>query len=71
MTWDEANAIRQCHAEALSKRPGVVGVRIGKDINNAPCLVLHVDVDLNIAGLPKVIDGLPVRVERTGPAELF
>jgi hypothetical protein len=69
VTDAEAMRIKDAVSEQHLGKNGVSGVGIGQDEEGAPVLVVHMDADRTgpPPGLPPVIDGLAVRIERTGP----
>lgn len=69
LSEQEAGEIKRRHAPRLLKQPGVSGVGIEKDAAGNYVLVIHVDSDdpQVTASLPKQVEGLEIRVARTGP----
>lgn len=67
MDEEATKAIKRRWSRELMRRPEVVGVGIEEDADGRPVLVVHLQAELPPPGLPPTLDGLPVRVERTGP----
>jgi hypothetical protein len=69
LSEQEAGEIKRRHAAGLLKLAGVSGVGVEKDAAGNYILVIHIDsADPEItASLPKDVEGLPVRITRTGP----
>jgi hypothetical protein len=69
VTEAEALRIKDAFSEQHLGRDGVCAVGVGQDQDGAPVLVVHLDAERTEApsGVPAVIEGLPVRIERTGP----
>ncbi|HLI86622.1 MAG TPA: hypothetical protein VKV17_22135 [Bryobacteraceae bacterium] len=69
LSEEEASTIKRRHATRLLKLPGVSGVGIEKDAAGNYLLVIHIDSDQPevVTGLPEQVEGLPVRLVRTGP----
>lgn len=66
MDEEAARAVKRRRSRELLRREEVVGVGLGTGADGAPVLVVHVRGDPP-PDLPAELDGLPVRVERTGP----
>lgn len=47
-------------------RPGVSGTAVGES-GGAPCLLVYVNDAAARKGIPSRVDGVPVKVEVTGP----
>lgn len=69
VTDAEAMQIKDAFSEQHLGRNGICAVGIGRDEEGTPVLVVHVDAEQaeEPPSLPSVIDGLAVRIERTGP----
>ncbi len=69
MNEDEVRAIKQRHSPDLLRRPGVSGVGVEKDESGGFVIALHLDTTdpLVHEQLPKEIEGVPVRLIRSGP----
>ena len=73
LSEDEVRAIKRRHSARLLEQPGVSGVGVEKDEAGRFVLAVHVDASDPAAGegLPGAIEGLPVRVVRSGPFRGF
>ena len=62
-------AVKRKHSADLLRRPGVCGVDIDVDATGKGTLAIHLDTkDPKVkAGLPDVLDGVPVEYVYTGP----
>jgi hypothetical protein len=69
---ERVRAVRRRHAAALLRRPGVIGVGIGQAESSVhgpavqPVIVLTLSDDASEMGLPAELEGIPVRLIRTG-----
>jgi hypothetical protein len=68
-TEQQANDVKRQHSRQLMSRPGVAGVGVEKDPSGDYVLAVHVDPAHPdaAANLPKVLDGLTVKVYQSGP----
>jgi hypothetical protein len=73
VSQEEARAIKRRHSPELLKRPGVSGVGVEKGEGGDYVLTIHVNADEpGVADqLPAEIEGLPVRIVRSGPYRKF
>jgi hypothetical protein len=73
LSEDEVRAIKRRHSARLLQQPGVCGVGVEKDEAGRFVLAVHVDGGDPAAGegLPGEIEGVPVRVVRSGPFGRF
>ncbi len=62
---DRAIAAQDFHADGLMGIDGVVGVGVGLTARGQAAIVIMTE-DLGVAGLPRSLDGVPVRVKVTG-----
>lgn len=70
MDTEAARQIKKRWSRELMQRPDVVGVGLEEDAQGRPVLVVHVLADAaggTQPGLPAEVDGMPVRIERSGP----
>jgi hypothetical protein len=69
VTHAEAVRIKDAFSAQRLGRDGVSAVGVGQDDSGAPVLVVHLDVGSTDAasGIPDAVEGLPVRIEWTGP----
>ena len=69
VTQAEAMRIKDAFSTQHLGRNGVSAVGIGQDDGGAPVLVVHLDASLKdtATSVPEAVEGLPVRVEWTGP----
>jgi hypothetical protein len=66
---EKVKAVKRKHSADLLRRPGVCGVDIEVDKAGNGSLAIHLDTnDPKVkAGLPDVLDGVPVEYVYTGP----
>ncbi len=62
---DRAIAAKDFHVDGLMATDGVVGVGVGLTARGQAAIVIMTE-DLGVAGLPRSLDGVPVRVKDTG-----
>ncbi len=62
---DRAIAAQDFHVDGLMGIDGVVGVGVGLTARGQAAIVIMTE-DLGVAGLPRSLDGVPVRVKVTG-----
>ncbi len=62
---DRAIAAKDFHVDGLMATDGVVGVGVGVTARGQAAIVIMTE-DLGVAGLPRSLDGVPVRVKVTG-----
>ncbi len=62
---DRAIAAQDFHVDGLMATDGVVGVGVGLTARGQAAIVIMTE-DLGVAGLPRSLDGVPVRVKVTG-----
>jgi hypothetical protein len=69
VTQAEAIRIKDSFSAQHLGRNGVSAVGVGQDGSGAPVLIVHLDARLKgtATSVPDVIEGLPVRIEWTGP----
>ena len=60
-----AIAAQEGHTEALLAKAGVVGTGVGLTAGGKPAVVIFTE-SAGVAGLPRSLDGIPVRVKVTG-----
>lgn len=72
-TEDQAYDIKRRHSADLMGQPGVCGVGVEKDENGAFVLAIHLESDAPevTEKLPRAIEGLPVKLIRSGPFTSF
>ena len=70
---EEVRAIKRRHSARLLQQPGVRGVGVEKDDTGRYVLAIHLDANDPAAGegLPSEIEGLPVKMVRSGPFRKF
>jgi hypothetical protein len=56
---------QEAHTEKLMKMPGVEGTAVGFGVNGRPEIQVYVERG-DVAGVPRVLDGFPVKVHVTG-----
>ncbi|MDI6901673.1 MAG: hypothetical protein QMC79_08290 [Anaerosomatales bacterium] len=64
--WARAAEVRRAHAPALLEIDGVVSVGLGRTEEGAPAIVVGLAADDEPRDLPDDVDGVAVRVKRTG-----
>lgn len=72
-TEDQAREIKRRHSADLLGKPGVCGVGVEKDENGQFVLAIHLESDAPeiTETLPHEIEGLPVKLIRSGPFTSF
>jgi hypothetical protein len=70
---EEVRELKRRHSARLLQVPGISGVGIEKDEAGDYVLVIHLDAATpeGIAEVPDRIEGVPVRVVRSGPFRKF
>ena len=73
ITEEQARAVKQRHSDRLRQMHGVSGVGIEKNAAGEFVLSVHLDAQDPNAGkeVPQAIEGLPVRLIRSGPFQKF
>lgn len=69
----ELDGVKDRHSMRLLSMPGVVGVGVGRDEGGQFVLTLHVETDDPdvLGGLPRHVEGHPVKLIWSGPYEKF
>jgi hypothetical protein len=72
-TQSEIDEVKERHSERLMNMPGVVGVGVERDESGQFVLALHVETDdpRVLGGLPRQVEGHPVKIIGGGPYEKF
>ncbi len=70
VSYREVKQIKDRHLQELLSLPGVIGVGIGMDLGGGLCLTLHVKSKGEATRIPRSVEGVRVRVEEIGDAEL-
>lgn len=72
-TQSEIDKVKERHSERLMNMPGVVGVGVERDESGQFVLALHVETDDPhvLGGLPRQVEGYPVKIIGSGPYEKF
>lgn len=68
-TFEEARQVKQKHALALLKTPGVCGVDVQRNEAGDGVICVHLDDDQGPAAYawPAQLEGVPIEYLRTGP----
>jgi hypothetical protein len=68
-TEQQAREVKRRYAAQMLRRPGVCGFGVEKDEQDNYVLALHLDTDDEAvqSQLPKELEGIPVKIIRSGP----
>jgi hypothetical protein len=70
-TFEDAKQVKRRHSDQLLKKPGVCGIDVQTDSQGHGLIFIHIDANNNTveSELPPTLEGVPVKVLRTGPFE--